>query len=626
MKRIIFFGVLVALGAAVAGTALAAGSYGKFLPPDQAFRLQARTMPNAILLDWRIADGYYLYRKKFKIVATSGTVGKPYFPPGDVKNDPNFGRVEVYRRELRVTLPWKRVPANGRIDLSVTYQGCADAGLCYPPITKHLSVMVHPAKAAAGAGLLANAAGGPPGAGPGTAAGPPQSAQGRLASLAENANPFWFAAVFFVLGLILAFTPCCLPMIPILAGILGKDRTEGARRGFALSLVYVVAMALVYTGAGVAAGFAGTGLQGFFQTPWIIALFAAIFVALSLSLFGLYELRLPASITNRLSAASSRRNGSSWWGAAGMGALSALIVSPCVAAPIAGALVVIGQAGEPLRGGVALAALALGMGTPLVVYGTVAGRLIPKAGRWMTLIERLLGIAMLAYAVWLLGRVIPAPVVLVLWGVVGVLTAVMLGVFKRPFFGSGQGFVRGASVVAGLAGLVLIVAGAVGGTSPLAPFSSLRAMPQAEAMPLIYQPVQSVAALKAQLSRAAAAGRPVMVDVTADWCTSCLEMEHTTFKNPRVRQALAKLTLLKVDVTDNTPAERRLLKHLGLYGPPDFIFYDRCGRRLKAQEVVGYLSTEDFLPHVHAALQGVAAAKAVADRDGGLHCASTVGA
>ncbi|MGH8273778.1 MAG: protein-disulfide reductase DsbD, partial [Gammaproteobacteria bacterium] len=586
MKRLFLLGLLATLAATTVPVAMATSAYGKFLPPDQAFQLQARTMPNAILLDWRIADGYYLYRKKFKIVATHGTVGKAYFPPGETKNDPNFGRSEVYRREVRVTLPYKQIPADGRVALTVTYQGCADAGLCYPPITKHLNIMVTPpAKQATGGGSTASGgAGGGPVAGSGSA----QSAQGHLANLVEHANPFWFFVVFFALGVLLAFTPCVLPMVPILAGILGKDRSGSARRGFALSLVYVLAMAVVYTAAGVAAGFVGTGLQGFFQTSWIIALFAAIFVVLALSLFGLYELRLPAAITNRLSAASGRTNGASWAGAAGMGALAALIVSPCIAAPIAGALVVIGQAGEPTRGGIALAALALGMGAPLVVYGTVAGRLLPKAGRWMTLIERLLGIAMLAYAAWLLGRILPAPVILVLWGAIGLLAALVLGVFKRPMLVRDHGLTRGAGVVAGLAGLVLIAGGVAGGTNPLAPFAGLRAMPQAEAMALPYTPVQSVAALKTQLAQASAVGRPVMVAFSADWCTSCLEMDHKTLHNPAVRRALARMTLLKVDVTDNTPAERQLLKHFGLYGPPAYLFFDRCGRRLNAQEVVGF--------------------------------------
>jgi thiol:disulfide interchange protein DsbD len=621
MKRGWLFALAALLTFVAAPMASAANPYGKFLPPDKAFQLSAHPRAHSVVLDWQIHDGYYLYLKKFKVAATHGKIGKAQFPPGKMKNDPNFGKVEVFRREVRAKVPVTKIPSDDRVALTVTYQGCADAGLCYPPITKHLHLRLKQggAQAAGGGSTVNGGAGGAGAAGSGPTS--TQSAQGHLASLVQHANPLWFVAVFFALGVLLAFTPCILPMVPILAGVLGKDRAGGARRGFALSLIYVLAMAAVYTGAGVAAGFAGTSLQGFFQTPWIIALFAAVFVALALSLFGLYELRIPAAVTNRLTLISANRSGTSFFGAGAMGALAALVVSPCIAAPIAGALIAIGQAGVPARGAIALAALSLGMGTPLLVYGTVAGKFLPKAGRWMGVIEKILGVAMLAYAIWLLGRILPAPVILVLWGALGLLTAFLLGVFKRPFVASERGLARGAGALVGLAGLVLIVGGATGGASPLAPFAGFRAMPRAEAMALNYHPVTSVASLKTQLARAAKAGRPTMIEFRADWCTACLDMEHTTFKKPAVHQALSKMTLLKVDVTDNTPAERKLLKHFGLYGPPAYLFFDRCGRPLHAQDVVGYLAANKFLPHVHTALEGVAAARAVADRDG-LHCAS----
>lgn len=574
---------LAALATLVAASAVA----GRFLPPGQAFRFGARAAPGAVVLDWHIADGYYLYKSRFKFEAERGVIGAPVFPTGQIEHDPNFGKVTIYRGRLRLKVPVTRVSADGRVAFAVTYQGCADAGLCYAPITRHVSLAMPsagpPGLSAAGGGGIGSA-----------------SEQGRLAGLIEHANPAWFALVFFALGLLLAFTPCVLPMVPILAGVLGGARGAGTRRGFALSSVYVLAMAAVYTAAGVAAGFAGTGLQAFFQAPWVIALFAAIFVALALSLFGFYELRLPAALTERLSRASGRGRG--WGGAAFMGALSALIVSPCIAAPLAGALVVIGQGGEPVRGGIALAALALGMGAPLVVYGTVAGRLLPKAGRWMSLIERLLGIVMLAYAVWLLGRVIPAPATLVLWGVTGLVAAVLLGLFSRRYFtaATGRRLARGTGLAAGVCGVILIVGGAAGSGDPLAPFAAFRA-PQNGAA-LVWRPVRSVAGLEAQLAQAAAAGRPVMLDFYADWCTSCLEMDHTTFRAPAVVAALRRMRLLRADVTANTPVERALLKRFGLYGPPAYLFFDRCGRRLAAQDVVGYLGAERFLSHVRATL------------------------
>ncbi|MDN5865280.1 MAG: protein-disulfide reductase DsbD [Gammaproteobacteria bacterium] len=596
MKRLSAMGTVLVLAlSTLAGSALGASPFGKYLPPDQAFQLKASAAPDAIYLNWQIADGYYLYRDRFKFAAGSGAIGQAQFPPGKVKNDPNFGRVEVYRHALQVRLPVTSAPANGKVELAVTYQGCADAGLCYAPITKHLSVAIPAKKAAAGA--LSAAGSGGPGGGATTVV----NEQSHLADLVTHANPAWFVLVFFGLGVLLAFTPCVLPMVPILAGVLGGERGMGTRRGFFLSSIYVLAMAAVYTAAGVAAGFAGTGLQGFFQAPWVIALFVAIFVALSLSMFGLYELRLPASVTQRVSALSGRQGGG-WLGAAVMGALAALIVSPCVAAPLAGALIAIGQMGEPTRGGLALAALALGMGAPLVVYGTVAGRLLPRAGRWMTIIERLLGIILLAYAVWLLGRIVPAPVTLVLWGGVGLLAAFFLGLFNRPWLARSGSLARGAGAVAGVCGTVLIVGGLAGGTSPLAPFAGLHGASRAEATALDYRPVASLDALKAELASASRIGQPVMVDFYADWCTSCLEMEHKTLSTVAVRNALGGFRVLRVDVTENTRDDRALLHYFGLYGPPAYLFYDRQGQRLKKASVVGFMDTEPFLERLELAL------------------------
>lgn len=636
MKRFLLIGILAAFACAVAPGSAAYGSgkfipsgqagsssggkYGKFLPPDKAFQLSAHTRSHAVVLDWKIHKNYYLYRGKFKVKAKQGRIGKAKFPPGKKVSDPNFGRVEVYHREVRAKVPVKETTHDGTVKLAVTYQGCAEKGLCYPPITRHLTVKLPLNAATVGGG--SGAAGG--GTGGGAAAGGSsstsaaanggttgggsastgQSQQGQLAGLVEQANPGWFFLVFFALGVLLSFTPCVLPMVPILAGILGKsDERRSAKRGFLLSLTYVVSMAVIYTGAGVAAGFIGVGLQGFFQTPWVIGLIAAIFLAMALSLFGLYEFRLPRAVTNRLNAISGRTGGGSFFGAAGMGVIAALVVSPCVAAPIAGALIAIGQAGVPARGGIALAALSLGMGAPLIVYGTVFGRFVPKAGPWMIAIERFLGIAMLAYAVWLLGRVIPAPATLILWGAIGLLAAYLLGLFKRPILARGRGWARSAGVLAAFAGLALIIGGAGGGTTPLAPFEGFGGTQQTHRMALDYHSVDSVSGFKTQLSKAKQSGRPVMVEFRADWCTACLEMEHTTLRKPEVHQALSKMRLVQVDVTGNTRSERKLLKHFGLYGPPAYLFFDRCGRSLHAQDVVGYLAANEFLPHVHAVLE-----------------------
>ncbi len=594
---------LAALGllALQALPARASGSYGRFLPPGQAFMFSSKAVPGAVELHWKIADGYYLYKRQFKFMPEAGQLGNVEFPQGDVKNDPNFGKVVVYHHQVTLRVPVTRLPASGPVQFKVVYQGCAESGLCYAPMTRAVSLDVPPAAAALpGAGSAASASGQSVGMGAAT------SEQSRLASLVQHANPLWFVAVFFGLGVLLSFTPCVLPMIPILAGIIGGESDNiSTRRGMTLSLVYVLSMALVYTALGVAAGFAGTGLQALFQAPWIIALFAVIFVLLAGGLFGFYELRLPAGLSDRLAALSGRQRGGTWIGVVLMGALSALIVSPCVAAPLAGALIVIGQAGEPVRGGIALFALALGMGAPLVVYGTFAGRLLPRAGSWMTSIQRLLGVAMLAYAVWLLSRIIPAPLTLVLYGLVGLVAAVFLGLFGRlpEEAGAASRLTRALAIAVCVWALALLVGGAAGGSDPLRPLAPLTGSPASrsagsEAAGLNYQAVKSVAGLKMALADAARQSHPVMVDFYADWCTSCLEMEHTTLRDPGVRAALGQFRLLKVDVTADTPENRALMNHYGLYGPPAYIFYDARGHRLRGDTVVGFEKVAPFMRHV----------------------------
>lgn len=585
--------------------ARASGNYGRFLPPDQAFMFSSKAVPGAVELHWKIADGYYLYKRQFKVMPVVGKLGAIDFPQGDIKDDPNFGRVVVYHHAVTLRVPVMQPAAGGPVRFKVIYQGCAESGLCYAPLTRTVSVDVPPAAAAPA--TASGSAGSP---GPGSGASATTSEQSRLAGLVQHANPFWFVAVFFGLGILLSFTPCVLPMIPILAGIIGGESENiSTRRAMTLSLVYVLSMALVYTGLGVAAGFAGTGLQALFQAPWIITLFAAIFVLLAGGLFGFYELRPPSGLTNRIAALSGRQRGGTWIGVVFMGALSALIVSPCVAAPLAGALIVIGQAGEPVRGGIALFALALGMGAPLVVYGTFAGRLLPRAGNWMTAIQRLLGVAMLAYAVWLLSRIIPGPLTLVLYGLVGLVAAVFLGLFGRLSEGAGAAsrLARALAVAVCVWALALLVGGAAGGRDPLQPLAPLAGMSTGgqaavEASGLNYQEVKSVEGLQMALADAARQGQPVMVDFYADWCTSCLEMEHTTLRDPGVRSALGHFRLLKVDVTEDSPDGRALMKHYGLYGPPAYIFYDAQGRRLQGDTVVGFEKAVPFMRHVQRAL------------------------
>ncbi|MGB5622949.1 MAG: protein-disulfide reductase DsbD, partial [Gammaproteobacteria bacterium] len=377
--------------------------YGEFLPPDEAFRLTVTPLSRDwVELDWQIEPDYYLYRHSLKF-STDGpgqNVGEPLIPDGKKKSDEFFGEVEVYYGQLTVQLP---IATGGAdiVPLAVAYQGCAEDGICYPPIRKTLDVDMSSGSAAAGAGLSSG----------------PVSEQDRLAALIRDGALPWVIATFFGFGLLLAFTPCVLPMVPILSSVIvGQGSTISTARAFSLSITFVLAMALTYTAAGVVVAMLGQNLQAAFQHPLILAAFAAIFVALALAMFGLYELQVPASLQSRLAAISQRQEGGTLIGAGIMGFLSALIVGPCVAAPLAAALIVIGQSGDAVRGGLTLFAMSLGMGVPLLVFGVSAGKLLPKAGPWMNAIKAGFGVLLLGVAIWMLERILPPPLTLALWG------------------------------------------------------------------------------------------------------------------------------------------------------------------------------------------------------------------
>lgn len=567
--------------------------HGRFLPPNKAYQFHAHAYPGAIRLNWIIAPKYYLYRDRFKIQAKSGKIGSVHFPAATIRDEPGLGNVPVYYRHVVLIAP---VVSGNVVDLEVTYQGCAEAGLCYAPITRNVRLYVTPSAKRSRS----------------ESAGQSIAGSGRLARMVESSNPFAFMAIFFGLGVLLAFTPCVLPMVPILAGIIGGEAgAMSTRRGFLLSLSYVLAMALVYTAAGLAAGFLGSGLQAYFQAPWVIAIFAAVFVFLALSLLGVYQLRLPSGWLNKVNDVSTKQKGGTILGAALMGGLAALIVSPCVAAPLAGALVVIGKVGDPIRGGLALFALSLGMGVPLLAFGTITARFLPQSGRWLEYIERAFGVALLAFAVWLLGRILPPPVLLVLWGICGILLAVFWGVFERLDASSTprDRVIKGLGLTAFIYALVLVVGGSAGAGSPLEPLSPFVAKitPRTQSEEhLAYRAVNSLSSLKAALARAQQRRRPVMVDFYATWCTSCVEMAHTTLRSRAVTAWLQKFDVLRVDVTENSASQRQLLKFFGFYGPPGFAFYDRYGNKLTNDFVVGYEGPAAFVRHLKRAAQSEA--------------------
>ena len=595
---------LVALTCLVPVLAAAQGLLGgssreqDFLPPDEAFQLTATAEGGeSVALDWAIADGYYLYRHRVAVkTETPGfVVEEVRLPGGKKKTDEFFGQVEVYYQQLDAEVALKRAGGSDVVELKVTYQGCADAGLCYPPTTKVVSVQLPPP----GTPAPGTAA---PGGGGGTVA-----EQDRLAALISSGNLAAVLASFFGFGLLLAFTPCVLPMIPILSGIIagqGKQATPG--RSFVLSLTYVLGMSLTYTIAGAAFAAAGQQAQAFFQQTWILVLFALLFVALALSMFGMYDLRLPAGLQSRLHAASGRQRAGTLAGTFLMGALSALVVTACVAPPLVAALAVIGQSGDIVRGGLALFSLSLGMGAPLLLVGVAEGRLLPKAGPWMDTVKALFGVAFLGVAVWMLERILPGPLVVALWALLAFVAGYYFGGFNRSGSRSptgGSRLARGAGLFSMAYGIILLVGAAAGGSDPLQPLKGLSFgvagdTPVKEQAVLPFTPIASVADLDRELAAAAAAARPVMVDFYADWCVSCKEMDKYTFSDPMVQTDLGAFVLLKADVTANNEDHQALLRRFGIFGPPTTAFFHGGGQECANFRLVGFVPAAEFRDHL----------------------------
>ncbi|MCJ7558790.1 MAG: protein-disulfide reductase DsbD [Gammaproteobacteria bacterium] len=576
-----------------------AGNGQPFLPPDQAFRSSVQTIDQQTLaVSWTIAPGYYLYKDKLSVAPVSAEIqlGFPELPAGETRTDEYFGETEVYFEQVEILLPFVRSnPDPLFIELELGFQGCAKDGICYPPSSRR-QILEIPAAA-----QLPNAD-----------AGTDQlmvSEQDRLARLIRDGNLALVVATFFGLGLLLAFTPCVLPMVPILSGIIvGQGEKVTTRRALSLSIAYVAGMALTYTLAGVAFAAIGQQAQTVFQQPWIIVLFSGLFVVLALSMFGLYELQLPASLQTRLSAASNQRKSGSYLGTVIMGALSALIVSACVAPPLVAALAVIGQVGDVFRGGAALFALSLGMGAPLIVFGASAGKLLPKAGAWMVAVKSFFGFLLLGVALWMLDRVLPAWTVLLLWSALSLSCGAFLLIQARG--PAGQVIVR--AFAAGLAlalltwGALMLVGLAGGNTDPLQPLKGLRqgSGQAAQQQEVHFQRIKTVQDLQREVSLASGRGQAVMLDFFADWCVSCKEMEKYTFPDPSVRMHLDTMLLLQADVTANDEADRALLRHFEIFGPPTIAIFGTDGLERKNYRVVGYMPATEFSKHLQAALAG----------------------
>jgi len=580
------------------------GDENNFLKPDQAYIFSAVAKDqNTLELRWQIAPGYYLYRQKFQLTSDNPDVqlGTPDFPQGQIKNDPYMGTSEIYTQTVDVLIPVTRSGGASKFNLQAVYQGCAEAGFCYPPITK-----VEPVDLAAAPPL----AGAPP-----SAAVPPVAEQDRLAWLLANGNLFWVILSFLGVGILLAFTPCMLPMIPILSGlIVGQGKKLTTRRAFLLSLTYVLAMAVVYAIAGVVVGLLGANVQIALQNPYVLTVFAAIFVALALSMFGLYDLQVPAAVQTWLTRHSNAQKSGAFVGVGIMGALSALICGPCITAPLVAVLVFIGQSGSALRGGLALFAIGLGMGLPLIAIGTSEGRLMPKAGPWMNAVKAAFGVILLGVALWFLSRVLPGPLTLALWAALAIVCGIYLGALDHGAQGWGKLW-KGLGLIALLYGLIMLLGAAMGSDDPFRPLARLsfdvqgRTSAAEGTMPgaaertsaLPFKRIKTEADLDQAVAAASAAGKPAMLDFAADWCVSCKELEHGTYMEPAVQAALKDVVLLQADWSAYDDADKALGKALGVAGPPTVLFYGTDGKERTNLRVVGLVDTQEFLNRVHMA-------------------------
>jgi thiol:disulfide interchange protein DsbD len=578
-----------------------------FLDPDDAFRVDvSEASPGELLIRWDIAEGYYLYRDKLDIRLIAGdgiTAGQVSIPPGETKHDEFFGDVQVFHHEVEARLPLRRAGgAATEVSLQLGYQGCAEAGICYPPIKKQLTLSLasfNPDEVETAAPLDADAM---------TGVASSSTDQNKIARVFQERSLARVVLFFFGAGLLLAFTACMYPMIPILSSVIvghGKSVTAGS--AFVLSLVYVEAVAVTYAVIGLVSAQIGAGVQAYFQNPWILGGFALVFVALAMSMFGFFHLQLPSSLQAKLSETSHRMKGGSLIGVAVMGVLSALIVGPCAGPVIIGALIYTSQSGDYLTGALAMFALGNGMGAPLLVICTSGGKLLPKAGLWMNTVKAVFGVILLGVAILMLERILlPGPVTMILWSLLLIIPAIyMRALDALPEGASGwQRFWKGLGVAMLIYGIILILGATTGARDPLNP---LRNLNTAVSLPgttghtsthLQFKRIKSVTDLEQAVAASSAAGKPVMLDFYADWCTYCIKMEDYTFSDPAVQAALADVTLLPADVTANDAQDLALLNHLNVFTPPTILFFDDEGRELGDARLVGFLDAGEFLEHV----------------------------
>ncbi|EAT11000.1 protein-disulfide reductase DsbD [Bermanella marisrubri] len=581
MKRFLLLIMILISGLAINSH----GTESEFLPVEQAFAYEYSIENNTISIQWDIEDGYYLYLERIQLKQGETPLNIRFQQTPKTKVDDYFGKTEVFHHQLNAN-----ASLTGAEPLKLRFQGCAEAGLCYPPVKVNMPVSnFHSSDSLAknSATISASDAG---------------SEMDQISQILSGNSLLWQILVFFALGIGLAFTPCVFPMIPILSSIIvGQGESITTRRAFFMSLTYVIAMASTYAIAGTAMGYFGAeaNVQMYLQNPWVITSFAAVFVALSLSMFGLYEIVLPRFIQDRLTNVQNAQQGGSLVGVGIMGMLSALVVSPCVSAPLAGTLVYISTTGDALLGGLALLALGLGMGVPLLVIGTGGGRFMPKSGVWMNTVKSLFGIALLAIAIWLLGRVISAQFVLLLWGILLIATAVYFGALSKSTDNGSrtrQGIFLGLLIY----GSTMVVGSAMGNSDVFQPLKmhlhADTASTKVESLIVKTDDVNKVNQVVNGNN-----GKWVVIDLYADWCASCKIMDKEIFKHPETQSLLQELAVVKLDITSNQEAHRQFLNEHGIYGPPAIVLY-KDGLAQPKQNLIGEVSRQTFMVHMQTLL------------------------
>jgi len=563
------------------------------LPIDQAFTLSSELFgKDTVVLQWKIAPKHYLYRDRLRfqiLKPTQAEVGKILSPAGQPKEDDIFGKYEVYSNAVNISVPIIHADLHHTL-LAVTYQGCAEDGYCYPPTTRRLQIDFNK-----GSVTIIR----PTAVTTNTALTPDTNTQEQpFFDLLSDHHLITLLLAFLGFGILLSLTPCVLPMIPILSGIIvGHQKTVLRGKSFTLSLIYVLSMACTYAIAGMLVGWLGGSMQTAFQQPWVILLFSLLFVLLALSFFGLYSLKLPSFLEQRIANISRHQKSGHYLGVMIMGCLATLIVSPCVTPALVGVLGYISKTGNAALGGAALFMLGLGMGLPLLLIGLAGGKFLPKAGAWMNIVEYSFGVLFLGMAIWMLDRLIPAPVILMLWSSLLIICAVYLGALSpTPLHGWGK-LRKGVGVVILLYGFLLAAGAAQGNSNPLQPLSFSANTVRSS---IASVPVKSLTAMQTALMDAKALNKPVLVDFYADWCVSCKEMENTIFKDAAVIAALNDFVVLKADITANDVDNKILMQHFQVIAPPTFLLFDAKGQQLKNMTRVGKMDTEAFLNYLKA--------------------------